>query len=119
MIVRSELERMHSLQPSCSARATSLIHTQGLTEKPLYKLNEVCSLFGISRMSVYDWIDAGKLRKVKIRSRVYFLGEDVRRLMQPVDTSLMRTDLDPAKGLARNNFSATSHNTDSPEKERR
>lgn len=49
----------------------------GLTNKPLYKVREVCALFQISRPTVYEWIRMGKLRPVKIRSRVFFLGSDV------------------------------------------
>ena len=31
--------------------------------------------------TIYDWIKHGKLKRVKIRSRVYFLGSDIRQLM--------------------------------------
>ncbi len=60
----------------------SLIETPGLTQKPLYKVNELCSLFNISRTTIYDWVKHGKLRRVKIRSRVYFLGTDVQELLK-------------------------------------
>jgi excisionase family DNA binding protein len=60
----------------------SIIETQGLTEKPLYKIQEICSLFKITKPTIYDWIKHGKLKRVKIRSRVYFLGSDIRQLMQ-------------------------------------
>ena len=61
---------------------TSMLGLPGLTEKPLYKIQEICSLFGITKPTVHDWIDHGKLKRLKIRSRVYFLGSDVRQLMQ-------------------------------------
>jgi excisionase family DNA binding protein len=54
----------------------------GLVEKPLYKMQDICALFNITKPTIYDWIKHGKLKKVKIRSRVYFLGSDVRQLMQ-------------------------------------
>lgn len=61
---------------------TSLVETPGLTEKPLFKMQEICSLFKITKPTIYEWIKHGKLKKVKIRSRVYFLGSDIRQLMQ-------------------------------------
>ena len=60
----------------------NLIETSGLTQKPLYKIAEICRLFSVSRTTVYDWVKHGKLRRVKIRSRVYFLGNDVQQLLQ-------------------------------------
>ena len=59
-----------------------IMETPGLTEKPLYKIAEICQLFNISRPTVNDWIKHGKLRRVKIRSRVYFLGNEVRALIK-------------------------------------
>lgn len=54
----------------------------GLTEKPLYKIQEICSLFKVSKPTIYDWVKHGKLRRIKIRSRVFFLGSDIRQLIQ-------------------------------------
>jgi excisionase family DNA binding protein len=59
-----------------------IMETPGLTEKPLYKIQEICSIFRVTKPTIYDWIKHGKLKRVKIRSRVYFLGADVRQLMQ-------------------------------------
>ena len=73
MIVREEINRKLPDQAS--------METSGLTEKPLYKIQEVCSLFKVSKPTIYDWIKHGKLRRVKIRSRVYFLGSDIKQLM--------------------------------------
>lgn len=73
-------EEMASAQKAPAAG--SLMDTPGLTQKPLYKMSELCSLFRVSRPTVYEWIKAGKLRPVKIRSRVYFLGADILRLLQ-------------------------------------
>lgn len=64
------------------ANDSNLMETPGLTQKPLYKIAEICQLFKVSRTTVHDWVKHGKLRKVKIRSRVYFLGNDVRQLLQ-------------------------------------
>lgn len=54
----------------------------GFTEKPLYKITEICELFGVSRTTIHDWVKHGKLRKVKVRSRVYFLAGDIQRLLK-------------------------------------
>jgi len=58
------------------------IETPGMTYKPLFKIAEVCNLFNITKPTIYDWIKHGKLKPVKIRSRVYFLWQDVQNLMQ-------------------------------------
>ena len=73
VIVREEMNRKLPDQIS--------METPGLTEKPLYKIQEVCSLFKVSKPTIYDWIKHGKLKRVKIRSRVYFLGSDIKQLM--------------------------------------
>lgn len=78
VIVREELTRKQKEQPEMA----SLMQIPGLTEKPLYKIHEICSIFHISKPTIYDWIKHGKLKRVKIRSRVYFLGSDVKELMQ-------------------------------------
>jgi excisionase family DNA binding protein len=78
LIIREEV----SINQKGLPLQTSIMETPGLTEKPLYKIHEICSLFKITKPTVYGWIKYGKLKKVKIRSRVYFLGSDVRQLMQ-------------------------------------
>jgi excisionase family DNA binding protein len=57
--------------------------TPGLTYKPLYKMKEVCALLGVTRPTVYDWVKHGTLKPYKIRSRVYFLWDDVQKLLHP------------------------------------
>lgn len=57
--------------------------TPGLTYKPLYKIGEVCAIFQVTRPTIYDWIRHGKLRPYKVRSRVYFLWNDIQQLLQP------------------------------------
>lgn len=61
---------------------SELTVTPGLIQKPLYKISEVCKLFNVSRPTIYDWVKHGKLKRVKIRSRVYFLGNDIQQLLQ-------------------------------------
>lgn len=77
-IIREEVERNNRAKID----AVAVTETPGLTEKPLYNMQEVCSLFRITKPTIYDWIKHGKLRRVKIRARVYFLGSEIRQLMQ-------------------------------------
>jgi len=56
--------------------------TRGMTFKPLYKIAEVCTMFNITKPTIYDWIKHGKLKPIKIRSRVYFLSQDVENLIR-------------------------------------
>jgi hypothetical protein len=44
--------------------------------------SEIRQLFKVSRTTVHDWVKYGKLRKVKVRSRVYFLGNDIQQMLQ-------------------------------------
>ena len=57
--------------------------TPGMAYKPLYKIAEVCTLFHITKPTIYDWVKHGKLKPYKIRSRVYFLWNDIQQLLQP------------------------------------
>jgi excisionase family DNA binding protein len=57
--------------------------TPGMTYKPLYKIDEVCTIFKVTRPTIYDWIKHGKLKPYKIRSRVYFLWDDIQKLISP------------------------------------
>lgn len=66
--------------------SSHLVDTPGLTQKPLYKIAELCELFKVSRPTLDDWVKHGKLRKVKVRSRVYFLGKDIERILEGEDS---------------------------------
>jgi excisionase family DNA binding protein len=57
--------------------------TPGMTYKPLYKIAEVCTLFHITKPTIYDWVRHGKLKPFKIRSRVFFLWQDIQQLLHP------------------------------------
>jgi excisionase family DNA binding protein len=53
----------------------------GMDYKPLYKIAEVCTIFQVSKPTIYDWIKHGKLKPFKVRSRVYFLWQDIQKLL--------------------------------------
>lgn len=77
-IIREEignLERQPPTQP--------VFETPGLTYKPLYKIAEICAIFHVSKPTIYDWVKHGKLKPFKIRSRVYFLWQDIQQLLTP------------------------------------
>lgn len=76
VIIREELFAGKSNPTAIVNEAGSLLH------KPVYKIAEVCELFQITRQTVYDWIRMGKLKRYKIRSRVFFLRNEVWQLFQ-------------------------------------
>ncbi|MBE7170035.1 MAG: helix-turn-helix domain-containing protein [Williamsia sp.] len=76
-IVREELELVKIQSPMSSSS-----ETHGMSNKPLYKISEVCELFRVTKPTIYDWMRHGKLKPLKIRSRVYFLSQDIQKLMQ-------------------------------------
>lgn len=77
LIIREELEQ--------AKKERSTFDTPEMnktTYKPLYKIAEVCILFQVTKPTIYDWIRKGTLKPLKIRSRVYFLWQDVQQLLQ-------------------------------------
>ena len=77
-IIREEVNNAEKLRP-----VSPTYDTPGLTYKPLYKITEVCAMFHVTKPTIYDWIRHGKLKSYKIRSRVYFLWNDIRHLLHP------------------------------------
>ena len=77
-IIREEVNNAEKQRP-----VSPSYETPGLTYKPLYKIAEVCALFHVTKPTVYDWVKHGKLKPFKIRSRVFFLRQDIQALMQP------------------------------------
>ena len=59
--------------------------TPGLLYKPVYKIAEVCELFQVTRQTVYDWVRIGKLKRYKVRSRVFFLKDEIWQLFREED----------------------------------
>lgn len=59
--------------------------TTGMTYKPLYKIGELCNIFQVTKPTIYDWIKYGKLRPFKVRSRVYFLWNDIEKLIHGLE----------------------------------
>lgn len=76
-IIREEVTKAEKQRPYSPSWQTT-----GLTYKPLYKIAEVCALFNVTKPTIYDWIRHGKLKPFKIRSRVFFLWQDIQQLLQ-------------------------------------
>lgn len=80
-IIRDEVSRLDR----AGTPASVSMEIPGLTYKPLFKMAEVCVIFGVSKPTIYDWIRGGKLKPLNIRSRVYFLWQDIQQLLQPAE----------------------------------
>lgn len=77
-MIREEVAQAEIPKP-----VSPVFDTPGLTYKPLYKIAEVCALFHVTKPTIYDWVRHGKLKPFKIRSRVYFLWQDIQQLLPP------------------------------------
>ena len=55
---------------------------QNIHRGALLKVNEVCSIFRISKPTLYEWMNNGKLPSIKIESRRFFQLEDVEKLIE-------------------------------------
>lgn len=75
-LLRSELQRMQARK-----NPETNYHVEGMTQKPIYKAQEVCSMFQITRQTLHEWVKEGILKPYKIRSRVYFLWSDIEKLI--------------------------------------
>jgi len=59
-----------------------------LPEKALLKAAEVCTIFQVSKPTLYDWLKQNKLKSFKIKSRRYFSRADIEAvIMQTGQTS--------------------------------
>ena len=56
LIIREEVDRKQKDKPL----EGNLMETPGLTEKPLFKMQEICTLFKVTKPTIYDWIKHGK-----------------------------------------------------------
>jgi len=50
-------------------------------KNPLLKVDDICTLFKVSKPTVYDWLNRGRLVSVKIESRRFFHRPDVEALI--------------------------------------
>ena len=75
-VIRSEINREELL-------TRNDMHTvPGLTQKPIYKADEVCAMLQISRQTLHCWVKEGILKAYKIKSRVFFLWTDIEKIIE-------------------------------------
>ena len=51
----------------------SSFSTNKYSKETLLKASQVCELFKVSKPTLYAWLNHGKLKSIKIKSRRYFL----------------------------------------------
>lgn len=56
--------------------------TDHLPEKALLKAIDVCSVFQVSKPTIYDWLRQNKIKSFKIKSRRYFLRSDIEAMIK-------------------------------------
>ena len=62
--------------------ATAQIPNTLLPEKALLKATEVCTIFQVSKPTLYEWLKQNKIASFKIRSRRYFSREDIEAIIR-------------------------------------
>lgn len=80
LVIREEIQHIEKQKADVNK---PVLAPTALTSKPLLKLSELCKLLKVSRTTIYEWIKKGTLKQYKIRSRVYFLWDDVQNLLNP------------------------------------
>jgi predicted DNA-binding transcriptional regulator AlpA len=53
-----------------------------LPEKALLKASEVCTIFQISKPTLYEWLKQNKIASFKIQSRRYFARQDIEAIIR-------------------------------------
>jgi len=76
-IIREEVNKV-----TYNKADTDVMKVEGLTQKPLLRMNEICTFFQVSKPTIYSWIDHGDLKPYRIRRNVYFLWHDIEKLLQ-------------------------------------
>lgn len=56
--------------------------TDKIGPRPLLKVREVCTILKVSKPTLYDWMNQGRIESVKIKTRRYFKVEDVEKLIE-------------------------------------
>ena len=69
------------LEELVEQKSSSTIKQHSPTDR-LLKAKEVCSIFQVSKPTIYEWLKQGKLKSIKIESRMYFLWEDIEELIR-------------------------------------
>lgn len=54
-----------------------------LHDKSLLRVDEVAVFFGVTRKTVYEWIDSGKLKAVKVGGGLRVVSEEAGKMIVP------------------------------------
>ncbi len=58
-----------------------------LPEKALLKATDVCTIFHVSKPTLYEWLKQKKLKSFKIKSPRYFSREDIEVVIRQQETT--------------------------------
>lgn len=61
---------------------TAQIPATLIPQKALLKAAEVCTIFQVSKPTLYEWLKQNKIASFKIRSRRYFSREDIEAIIR-------------------------------------
>lgn len=79
-------ERMTNVVEKVVEAKLATLSTQNpvplLPEKALLKAAEVCSIFQVSKPTLYEWLKQNKIASFKIRSRRYFARQDIEAIIR-------------------------------------
>ena len=65
-----------------------------LPEKALLKAADVCTIFQVSRPTLYEWLKQEKLKSFKIKSRRYFSRADIESVINGHTSRVTQTGID-------------------------
>ena len=63
-------------------RANTPIASSLIPERPLLKASEVCTIFQVSKPTLYEWLKQNKIASFKIQSRRYFARQDIEAIIR-------------------------------------
>jgi excisionase family DNA binding protein len=55
----------------------NLNNSVGKEDDKLLKIDDLCTLFKVSKVTIFAWIKKGKLKAIHIGSRLYFKKRDI------------------------------------------
>ncbi|MES2329643.1 MAG: helix-turn-helix domain-containing protein [Bacteroidota bacterium] len=79
-VVKEEIQAADKL-PNRKREGVAIVESQ-IAGKTLYGIAEVCALFNVSRETVHQWVKSGKLRKIKVRSKVFFQSSEIHDIIK-------------------------------------
>ena len=80
-IVREELDARPTTYDGRNVAAN--FQVDGLVQKPIYDMDEIRRLFGgVSRSTIYEWIEEGLLKPKKMKGKVFFLWTDIEKVVR-------------------------------------